>query len=42
MNKHEEEEYLRQNPGADIEEFRNMKKNKRKKNNDGGLSNLQE
>jgi urease alpha subunit len=42
MNKHEEEEYIRQNPGADIEEFRNMKKNKRKKNNDGGLSNLQE
>ncbi len=43
MNKHEEEEYLRQNPGADIEEYRLKKKQGRhKKGDDGGLGTLKE
>jgi hypothetical protein len=42
MNKHEEEDWLKQNPGGDIQDYRQMKKNKRLKNNDGGLSSLQE
>ena len=42
MNKHEEEDWLKQNPGGDIEDYRRMKKQKRLKNNDGGLSSLKE
>lgn len=42
MNKHEEEDWLKQNPGGDIEDYRQMKKQKRLKNNDGGLSSLKE
>lgn len=43
MNKHEEEEYLRQNPGADIEEYRLKKKlGKHKKGDDGGMGTLKE
>ena len=41
-NKHEEEDWLKQNPGGDIEDFRRLKKQKRLKNNDGGLSSLAE
>jgi hypothetical protein len=42
MNKHEEEDWLKQNPGGDIEDYRRLKKQKRLKNNDGGLSSLKE
>ncbi len=42
MNKHEEEEYLKQNPGASIEEYRKSKKDKQKKVDDGGMGMLKE
>lgn len=38
--KHEEEEYLKANPGADLQEYRNKRKNRRFKNDDGGLGGL--
>ena len=42
--RHEEEEYLKQNPGADLDDYRAMKKRERgkAKNNDGGLTSLKE
>ena len=42
--RHEEEEYLKQNPGANLEDYRAMKKKDRGKsnNNDGGLTSLKE
>ena len=42
MNKHEEEEYMKANPNADVNECRNRKKKVRAKADDGGLSTLQE
>lgn len=42
--RHEEEEYLKQNPGTTVEDFRALKKRERgrSKTNDGGLSSLKE
>jgi|LauGreDrversion4_2_1035121.scaffolds.fasta_scaffold151986_1 hypothetical protein len=37
MNKHEEEEWLKANPGSDISEYRDKKKRVRVKTDDGGL-----
>lgn len=42
MNKHEEQEWLKQNPGSDINDYREKKKNSRKKNDDGGLGALKD
>lgn len=42
MNKHEEEEYLKQHPGSDIEEYRKKKMMKREKVDDGGMGALKQ
>jgi len=43
MNKHEEEDYLKHNPGVTVEEYRQQKKDRQlKKADDGGLGTLKD